>query len=156
MEAGVDDPELAETMAKHLIGSKSQNTVKKYYGSFRKWKEFCKSEGFNYAPAQAIHVAVYITKLLESSASYSTIAAAVYAISWIHKINGFQDPTQNGFVTNLLDSAKRHKSSNVVKKDAVDSDVIIKLCDLHGSSGDLLVLRDLSMISLAFSGFFQI
>ena len=142
-------------MAGYLLDSRSDNTTKKYYYSFKKWQDFCIAKNFKVLPAQHIHVAIYITHLLDSNCSVHTISAAAYSIKWAHDINGLEDPTNNAFVKNLLESAKRLRGRKIVKKDVLTSDMIIELCDKFLDSNDLLVVRDLSMITLAFAGFLR-
>lgn len=62
------------------------------------------------------------------------------------------DPIDNAFVQNLVDSAKRTAKPNVKKKYSVTSDILIKLCSMFLNSKDLLIIRDIDMISLSFSG----
>ena len=61
-------------------------------------------------------------------------------------MNGLRDPTENGFMENLNESAKRLRSVKIVKKDAISSEMLIELCDMFRENSDLLILRDLSMI----------
>ena len=77
-------------------------------------------------PAQHIHVAIYITSLLDSKRTVHTISSAVYSIKWAHDINGLEDPTNNAFVNNLLESAKRLRGSKTKKKDILYSEMIIE------------------------------
>ena len=81
--------------------------------------------------------------------------SAVYSIKWVHNINGFSDPTDNGFVKNLQESAKRHAKPATHRKDPVTSDMMIKLCKLFEHSNDILIIRDLCMILMSFAGFLR-
>lgn len=142
-------------MAKYIYHSKAENTNKKYYNSFKHFNEFCQSKGFCSKPANSIHVAMYITELLDKKVSYSVISAAYYSIKWMHNVNDFHDPTENAFVKNLLESAKRLRSVPVKKKDIVDTEMIKQLCDLYTESSDLGSIRDLSMILCGYAGFLR-
>jgi hypothetical protein len=133
-------------MGKHLVKSRSDGTVTKYFGAFRRWKEFISSQGGEALPAEPIHVALYLTKLLDSGSSHNTVQAALYGIKWAHKLRGLFDPTSNYYVTSILESAKRQISVPVVKKDIISSDHVRELCDKYRNSEDLLVLRDLAII----------
>lgn len=84
-----------------------------------------------------------------------TISSAIYSIKWAHDINGFSDPTNNAFVKNLHESAKRLRGRKSVKKDVVSVELLIELCDKHIGSTDLVTIRDLCMITLGFAGFFR-
>lgn len=92
---------------------------------------------------------------MDRGVTYSVISSSVYCIKWVHKLNGQNDPTENGFVSNLLESAKRLRSRKVVKKDAVSSNMLKDLCLKYKDSEDLLQIRDLAMILIAFAGFLR-
>lgn len=146
---------LTRSMYGHLLKSRCESTNKKYFGAFCRWEQFIKSEGGAALPGEPIHVALYLTKLIDQKQSVSVIQSALYSIKWAHKIRGLQDPTDNHFVSTLLESAKRQNSKPVVKKDIVTSEQIVQLCEKYESTEDVLILRDLSMIVLSFSGFLR-
>ena len=79
----------------------------------------------------------------------------IYSLKWAHSMNGLGDPTENGFVKDLNESAKRLRSSKVIKKDAINTEMLIEICDLFKANSDLLTLRDLSMILIGFAGFLR-
>ena len=54
------------------------------------------------------------------------MAATFYAIKWVHSINNYQDPTENGFVKCLLDAAKRLRSNPGKRKDVINSELLIR------------------------------
>ena len=153
--SNVTDRTLSDHMAKYLLQSRSDSTSRKYMGYFHKWQAFISAKGHSEMPAQPIHIALYFTQLLDNGQSFGVISSTRYAIKWFHEINGFHDPTDNGFVTNLVESAKRHATKKVIKKDPITVEVLKMLCDSYSDSQDLLVIRDLSMILLAFSGFLR-
>lgn len=142
-------------MAKQLLGSKSEGTTSKYSYAFNKWKSFISAEGGRAIPAQPIHVALYISSLLNQGSSVSVVQCALYSIKWAHKLLGADDPTINSFVTNLIETAKRQASKTTVKKDIVTSSQIIKLCEKYMENKDIQVWRDLAYIVLSYSGFFR-
>lgn len=57
--------------------------------------------------ASSICLALYLTDLIDRKCSSHVISATVYGIKWAHSMNNLSDPTDNTFVTNLLNSAKR-------------------------------------------------
>ncbi|MCG7875781.1 MAG: tyrosine-type recombinase/integrase [Candidatus Thiodiazotropha endolucinida] len=150
-----DNDGLAERMASYVISSKADNTNKKYFANFNRFKAFCVSKGFPYKPADPIHVAIYLTHLLDSHASFHVISAAFYSIKWVHEINCFSDPTSNGWVKSLLEAGKRLNSNPIKKKDTVDSEMLISLCDKFRDTSDVLYLRDITMILLGYAGFLR-
>ena len=147
--------ELAKEMATHLVRSTSENTNKKYFAAFNRWDSFIRAEGGSSLPAESIHVALYITHLIDNSSSSSVIEGAVYAIKWAHKIRGLNDPTDNCFVKSLLESAKRQCQRKINKKEPVTSCQLIELCKKYKDSEDVVTLRDLTLVILSFSGFLR-
>ncbi|KAK3106420.1 hypothetical protein FSP39_019597 [Pinctada imbricata] len=146
---------LTHSMGLHLKASRSDNTCKNYSSGFKRWERFISSQGHCALPGNPVHVALYITHLLNTGASSNVVNSAVYSIKWVHNINGFSDPTDNGFVKNLQESAKRHAKPATHRKDPVTSDMLIKLCKLYEHSNDVLIIRDLCMILMSFAGFLR-
>lgn len=146
---------LAGRMSSFMVNSRSDNTNKKYFYSFNRWTKFIHTHGFAELPAQPVHVALYITKLIDQKCSPSVVNAAVYSIKWAHGLHGFIDPTDNPFVKSLLESVKRLNGRPIIKKDPVHCEDLIALCSIYDTSTDLLCVRDLTMILLCFSGFLR-
>ncbi|KAJ8321406.1 hypothetical protein KUTeg_001043 [Tegillarca granosa] len=94
-KSGVTDNDLGKRMCKYMLSSKSDST----------WKQFCSEKSFVYLQASSIHVAIYLTNLLDQNCSH-IISSTIYSIKWAHDVNGLLDPTDNAFVKNLLESAK--------------------------------------------------
>lgn len=158
MTVGVESGErkkTADRMAKYILNSKSDNTNKKYFSNFKRFDSFCKLKGYCSKPANDIHVAMYLTYLLDESVSYSVISAAYYSIKWVHTMNDFRDPTESGFVKHLIGAAKRLRSTPIKKKDIIDNDMLKHLCDIYKNSEDIADLRDLSMILVGYAGFLR-
>ena len=142
-------------METYLLQSHSDSTNSKYYYAFKRWEQFISKEGGLSMPATPIHVALYLTNLLENDSSFSVIQSAVYGIKWAHSLQGCADPTDNSFIRNLLESSKRQPRKPKIKKDHVTSETLIELCSKYANSNDLTVIRDLTMITLCFSGFLR-
>ena len=102
-----------------------------------------------------MHIALYLSHLLDSGASCNVVNVAVYSIKWAHDLNGFPDPTCNAFIKNLQESAKRCFRPRKQRKDPVTTDILIRLCEMFKSNYDLLVVRDLCMTLLSFAGFLR-
>ena len=152
--AGVNDGRhvLADKMARYLYHSRADSTNKKYHYSYKQFENYCKSKGFCARPANSIHVAMYMTEMLDKHVTFSVISAAFYAIKWAHNVNDLQDPTENTFVKNLLEAGKRLRSVPVKKKDVVNTEMLQNLCDLFKGSIDIIDIRDLAMILIGYAG----
>ncbi|VDI23304.1 Hypothetical predicted protein [Mytilus galloprovincialis] len=146
---------LAGRRTTFLVDSRIENTCKKYYSSFNRWTNSAIENSLNELPVEPVHIALYITKLIDEQCSPSVVNSAVYSIKWAHDINGFNDPTENSFVKYPLESAKRRNGRPVNKKDPVNNDMLIDLCSMYTDSSDLLIVRDLTMILLSYSGFLR-
>ena len=146
---------LCPKMSVLLLRSKSDNTTKSYFSAFQRWENFISGHGYSALPAQPIHVALYITHMLDNGSTYHSVNSAIYAIKWAHEVNGMSDPTKNSFVTALQEAARRTSAKKVVKKEQVSSDMLIKLCEKFRLSNDVLIVRDLTMILLSFAAFLR-
>jgi hypothetical protein len=102
--------QLGERMEMYLLKSRSENTNSKYFITFKSSDRFITLEGGKALPATPIHVALYLTYLLDNGSSCSVIQSTVYDIKWAHNLQGLQDPTDNSFVHNLVETAKRQPS----------------------------------------------
>ncbi|KAJ8317957.1 hypothetical protein KUTeg_003048, partial [Tegillarca granosa] len=56
--------DLAHSIVNHLVGSRSDNTIKNYFSAFKKWQTFANSENLKAIPAEPIHVALFLTDLM--------------------------------------------------------------------------------------------
>ena len=142
-------------MSTHILAAKADSTVSKYSHQVKQFKDFCASKHFPCDPAHSIHVAMYLSTLIDLGKSDSVVSAAFYGIKWLHNINDYPDPTDSQMVKAMLECAKRCNSKPVCKKDVVSTELLIQLCDMFIDSTDVITLRDLSMILLCFAGFLR-
>jgi hypothetical protein len=71
--------------------------------------------------------------------SFSVIQSAVYGIKCAHNLQGLQDPTDNLFVHNLVETAKCQHRQPKSKKDHITTESLIELCTKYKDSNDLTV-----------------
>ncbi|XP_052063214.1 uncharacterized protein LOC127702933 [Mytilus californianus] len=142
-------------MSSYIVNSRSDNTAKSYFYAFKRWETFIKKHGFQALSAQPVHIALYITYLLDTGATCNTINSAIYSIKWVHEMSNFADPTKNSYLHSLQESAKRVATVKKHKKDPVSLDMLLQLCRMFSNNQDLLVVRDLAMILLSFAGFLR-
>jgi hypothetical protein len=57
-----------------------------------------------------VHVALYLTYLLNNGSPEHPVSNAVYGIKWAHEINGLDDPTKN---FSLLQYKKLQNESHI-------------------------------------------
>jgi hypothetical protein len=65
---------LIEHMSSYIINSRIDNTAKSYYYSFNRWSTFAKKHSFDVLPAQPVHMALFITHLLDSGAGQAIVS----------------------------------------------------------------------------------
>lgn len=150
-----DCDRVVDRMATHILASRAEGTVTKYTQQVKQFNDFCDFKGLSYNPAQSIHVAMYLSHLIDMGKSDSVITSAFYAIKWLHDINGHMDPTDSSIVKNMLECAKRCNSKPICKKDIISSEHLINLCGIYAHSVDVITLRDLCMILLCYAGFLR-
>ncbi|XP_041453197.1 uncharacterized protein LOC121406245 [Lytechinus variegatus] len=121
----------AAEISRYLVDSRSEGTTNNYFCSFKKFEEFINAEGKRALPAEPIHIALYLTSLIDACKSSTVIQGALYAIKWAHKLKGLADPTTNGFVVHLVEAAKRKSYTKTTKKDILTNEQIVNLCDKY-------------------------
>ena len=72
-----------------------------------------------------MHIALYLTHLLESGCSFHIVSGAKYAIKWAHNLSGFPGVTNHVFVDNIVESAERMAKPKTVKKDSFSTEDLI-------------------------------
>lgn len=153
-EAGLRS--LATDMAGWLLLSKSNNTIKKYNTYFKRFSNFAEAHDRSALPASHMFVALFCTYLLNCKKSPHILSSCIYSIKFMHNLYGYSDPTDCSHVKGLLEAAKRVGFCKPTsKKDPVTPDIIKDLFLMYSDSVDIAVLRDLSMIVLAYSGFLR-
>ena len=150
---GFDD--LKDKLPGLIMASRSKATTYKYRGYFDRWKSFISERGHCHLPALGIHVAFFLVYLIHNGFSSSSIFSFVYAIKWVHKLNGFADPTLHCHVQSLLETSKRVALRPLKKKDHVSSESINQLFSKYKLDSDPLIVRDLCMIIISFCAFLR-
>ena len=135
--------------------SKSENTNKSYFNAFKRWETFITAQGHSALPASPIHVALYLTHLLQTGSSQYPVNNVVYAIKWAHECAGFTDPTKNAYVTSLQEAARRKASHSIQKKEPITKEMLIALCDKFIDESDLLIVKNITMILFCFASFLR-
>ncbi|CAG2190707.1 unnamed protein product [Mytilus edulis] len=84
-----------------LAQSKSDNTVKKYYYGFLRWKKWAEINHISdvdILPTKPLYLALYLASLVQFSATSSPVCDAFYSIKWAHSIIGADSPTDSQLV----------------------------------------------------------
>ena len=92
-----------------MNASLSKETHKSYNRILVQFNHFCgeKFPKCNIFPAHINHIAAYIVCLFERGLCGSTIATHVSAISFVHKINSWVDPTSSFLIKKLIHGSRK-------------------------------------------------
>ena len=93
--------------------SLSANTRRAYLSIIKKFLIFIRRDlNVNNAfPATSMHVKSYLAHLFQIGLSPPTLLTHTSAIAFVHKIAGYQDPTNNFFIKRMLTGACKLKST---------------------------------------------
>ena len=95
--------QLAQQLFGTVMSSKAPSTEKKYLYAFGRWKRWAEGmDGVTVFPVEAIHLALYLQHIGNSTGSRASVEEAVYALSWIHEAAGLPSPINDPFVQTVL------------------------------------------------------
>ena len=151
---------LCEKFWLSAFNSRADNTVINYCKSFCKFKAWClHSTGeVSFLPATSFTVSLYLHHLLENSLGSSTIYGVFYAINWVHKLSGFENPNpyDNFLVRSIVEASSRAPRKPVKKAEPITPEILGLILQHYGESSNLLDIRFVCMCLLAYAGFFRI
>lgn len=154
----IKDPDLrrlADELPNTILHSRADSTTKKYLYAFRIWKSWWSQYSFNYLPAQAHHIAVYLQYLADSTCSKATVEEACNALAWIHSCAGLKSPVSEPFVKSTLGGLQRLLAKPVTKKKPVTVEMLEELVRNVQDSDSLSDLRLATACLLSYAGFFR-
>ena len=107
-------------------------------------------------PAKPIHVALYLSYLIQKANTPSPVEEAVNALSWAHNLACVEDPTRHPLVKQVLEGAKRMLAHKVNKKEPITPEILRSLVDRYATEQATLAdIRTLTICLLGFVGFFR-
>ena len=156
----IHDPRLRD-LAKELPGmalsSRANGTVHNYLTAFDRWRRWAADfDEISFLPAQPKFVALYLSDLSKTCKTHAPISMAFYAIGWVHRTAGLDDPTIHQLPRLVRDSAIRKLGKGHNKKQPIsvhDLYKIVKKCS--GAKVSLYDLRSVTLCVLAFAGFLR-
>ena len=109
-------------------------------------------------PAPVAHVTAFIAQLSIDGKAPSTISTYISAISFMHKINGWCDPTTNFIIKKLKEGSRRLKGHNGDSRRPITVDILGRLCNLLQSicSSNYEAILFKAAFLLAFFGFLRV
>ena len=118
----LEDPELkvlANKLPNTILHSQADSTVKKYLGTYRRWKTWAVSHKLDPITVKPHHLELYLQHLAEISKSKVAVEEACNALSWIHSSAGLTPPLVDPFVKATLEGLQRSLAKLVVKKEPI-------------------------------------
>lgn len=147
MDYSTPDKLLEETI-KRIEGAYAPATIRAYKANFQSFIEFCDGQGVEACPASAESVAAYIAKIAASGLKASSIRIAVAAISAIHRLNRFPDPTKDPDVVIEVRRMHRRLGREAKQAYAINVQQLEKIVESVEDS--LRGLRDKAILLLAY------
>lgn len=141
-----------------LEESRAKSTCENYKRGFRRWEAWALSNGLNskdILPAKAFHVAIYLSSLIQSANSPSSVNNAFYSVKWFHELFDFNSLSDSKLIANILEAAKRKLSRPVKKKEPMTIELLTKMYKCLYSEGDVKQQRTICACLLAYAGFLR-
>lgn len=142
--------ELSADLSDVLGQARAPSTKIVYTRAFEKWKKWTTDyEDIRDLPADPLHVALYLTHLSKTAATFSSINQAISAIAWAHGISGMDSPTGHIMVKETINGLKRKLAKPCVRKEPFEPNHIRSFFDVlvNDSVSDL---RNTTLIVLSF------
>lgn len=148
---------LSATLPDILVQSKSDNTRRKYERGFAAWRAWaCKFSEIQVFPANSLHIALFVTSMIQSGTSCALLNEVRYGLKWFHELGGLSDPCRCPLVENVFEAGRKILSTRVKKKEPVTPEIMCSLFDKFGSiSANLAELRVLAICVLGYTGFLR-
>lgn len=147
--------QLAKVLPSVLLQDKAPRTVNSYLRAFGAWK--CWAEQFRptaVLPVEPVVFSLYLVKLIQENKSVSTINSAVYGVSWVQKKVGQPQVTENPFVTQVVEAARRILARPPERKKPLTAEQVMHIISRleKGSPADVQVAV---IFAMGFFGFLR-
>ena len=108
-------------------------------------------------PAPSNHIAAFIAHLSLAGLAPSTIGTYTAATAYVHKINGWPDPTDNFFVRKLREGCRR-QGRHADTRRPITPDLLAKMCNMLRviCSSEFEAAMFCAAFSLSFFGFLRV
>ena len=148
-----------ESLPVVLAHSREAATQFTYIGTFNRFERWArKLHKISVLPASKESVAIYLLSLAQDRKSISTLNQVVYAISWMHRVSGFSNPTSNFMVQTILDGVRRLNAVPITKKLPITPEILESMYTFLAQDDDVFSLKDARFMCfslLSFAGFLR-
>ena len=138
---------LKETI-KRIDGAYAPATIRAYKSNFERFIEFCDQEKIVVLPTNQEAVASYIRDLSNGKLKSASIRIAVAAISAIHRLNEYSDPTSHPSVKIELRRMHRNLGRESKQASGINAELLRKM--LNTTDNSLWGLRDKALLLTAY------
>ncbi|VDI30544.1 Hypothetical predicted protein [Mytilus galloprovincialis] len=148
---------LKARLPEYCLSSRSLNTRKKYQYAFNAFCKWTKIHNITPLPSSDYTVSLYLIHISQNAKSASKINEVIYAISWAHKLAGFNNPCTSELVTFVNEGAQRKLGHFITKKDPITPDILRKIVHTYGHlNSNLKDLRTVLYVFIKLCRFFKV
>lgn len=156
------DEETRAAAARYSAARLSKSTLRAYRNDWRVWERWCSVRGLAPIPAQAEHVALYITDLADGTVqagrahqwgeprAASTVGRHLAAIACVHRLQGHASPCRHDDVLGIMEGVRRTKGTRPDAKAAAVLNIVRQMVAALPPDGVLRAVRDRAIILLGF------
>jgi site-specific recombinase XerD len=141
---------LEEAAGDFARGSKSVATRRAYQADAADFTAWCRPHGLEPLPASVSTIAAYLAGLAQSGLKASTITRRCAGIRYMHRMAGFEPPTNSEAIKAVLSGIKRSVGTAVTRKAPATAEAIRAM--LEEMPTDIRGLRDRALLLLGFAG----
>ena len=134
-----------------LLNDVAPSTGRAYLQAFGRWRTWASGAGFTPFPARAVHVALYLTSLIQQGTTFAPVAQGCAALRWLHRKAGHPDPIAAPVITQLQVAARRICARPVSRRTPISPSLFRQLMStLAQPEAPLGDLQCATMICLGF------
>ena len=138
---------LQETINK-IEGAYAPSTIRAFNADFSSYINFCENNNKDALPTQPSTLATYVEHLTHKKYSSSYIRRILVAISAIHRLNRFEDPTKDPDVR--LAMRRMHRQLGRASHQALGVTIDILNQMMEATSNDLRGIRDRALLCVSY------
>lgn len=137
----------------YLRNTRAPNTYKAYAADWKQFEAWCAAHALPSVPAAPQAVTLYLAELGGAGKKLSTITRRLAAIAQVHRLAGYESPSEARPIRELLSGMRRTHGVAAHGKEALLSDDLRAMMRQFGDSlGDL---RDRALLLIGFTGAFR-
>ena len=146
--------QLAKVLPSVLLQDKAPKTVNSYLRAFGAWKCWAEQCRVSVLPVEPVVFSLYLVKLIQENKSVSTINSAVYGVSWVQKKVGQPQVSENPFVTQVVEAARRILARPPERKTPLTAEQVMRLIS-RLEKGSLADVQVAVIFAMGFFGFLR-